>query len=64
MGPYVAKANDAIDGVTKTEMMVAYWLAYHNLSMSAADEFSRMFPDSKIAKTHSSGKCYETIYCH
>ena len=32
-----------------------YWIAHHNLPMSAADEFSRMvpklFPDSKIAKT-------------
>ena len=62
MGQYVAKDNDDIDGVTK----VAYWLAYHNLPMSAADEFNRMvpsvFPNSKIAKTYSSSKCYKTIY--
>ena len=60
---YVAKGNDAIDGVTMAETMVTYWLTYHNLPMSA--EFSRMvsalFPDSNIARTCSSGKCYKTI---
>ena len=54
MDQYVANGNNAID-VTKAETMLAYWLAYNNLPMSTADEFSRMipavFPDSKIAKT-------------
>ena len=62
MGHYVAKRNNATDGVTKAKTTVAYWLTYHNLPMS---EFSKMvlamFPDSKIAKTYSSGKCYKTV---
>ncbi|KAI0239083.1 hypothetical protein LSAT2_010148 [Lamellibrachia satsuma] len=39
MDQYVANDNNAID-VTKAETM----LAYNNLPMSAADEFSRMIP--------------------
>ena len=61
MGQYVAKGDNAIDGVTKAETRMAYWLAYHNLPMSAAEEYSRMvaslFPDSRIAKTYSCSKC-------
>ena len=52
---YVAHGENEVDCVTRAETMVAYWIAHHNLPMSAADEFSRMvpklFPDSKIAKT-------------
>ena len=54
MVQYVAHGQNEVDGVTKPETMVTYWIAHHNLPMSAADEFSRMvpklFPDSKIAK--------------
>ena len=54
MVQYVAHGQNKVDGVTKPETMVTYWIAHHNLPMSAADEFSRMvpklFPDSKIAK--------------
>ena len=52
---YVAHGENEVDCVMRAETMVAYWIAHHNLPMSAADEFSRMvpklFPDSKIAKT-------------
>ncbi|KAI0238512.1 hypothetical protein LSAT2_010763 [Lamellibrachia satsuma] len=56
--------SDDTDGATKAKMVVAYWLTYHNLPKSAADELSRMvlamFPDSKIAKTYSSGRTKTT----
>ena len=59
MGQYVAQGNNAIDGVTKAETTVAYWLTYHTLPMSGADEFSKMVrqcsPTRQIAKTYSSG---------
>ena len=42
VGQYVAQGSDDIDDVTKAETTVAYWLTYHTLPMSAADEFSKM----------------------
>ena len=36
---YVAHGENEVDGVTRAETMVAYWIAHHNLPMSAADEF-------------------------
>ena len=60
IGQYIAQGNNAIDGVKRAETKIAYWVAYHNVPMSATDELSKMlpgiFPDSKIAKTYSSGK--------
>ena len=55
----VAHGQNEVDGVTRAETMSTYWIAHHNLPMSAANKFSRMvpklFPGSKIAKTYSSG---------
>ena len=60
MVQYVAHGQKEVDGVTRAKTMFAYWIAYHNLPMSAANECSRMvpklFPDSEISKTYSSGK--------
>ena len=47
---YVAHGQNEVDGVTRAETMVAYWIAHHNLPMSAADEFSRVVP--------SASKCF------
>ena len=50
----VAHGENEVDGVTRAETMVAYWIAHHNLPMSAADEFSRMVP--KCSQTARSPK--------
>ena len=48
---YVAHGQNEVDGVTMVaETMVAYWIAHHNLPMSAADEFSGVVP--------SASKCF------
>ena len=60
MVQYVAHGQNEVDLVSRAETMFVYWIAHHNLPMSAANEFSRMLPklfrNSKFTKTCYSGK--------
>lgn len=53
-----------ISGVTRAEVVFAYFVAEHNLSFTVADHFTKlckvMFPDSKIALKFSSGRTKTT----